>query len=108
MEDTQTEKNSEVLNNFLGTIDPRLIKMLESCEKQDEFIVETAATRSIMFVGKIRCGKTTVLNILKNPIHLAGDLSIFAETVDPNIYTISVKKGEKNYVIQIIDTPGKI
>ena len=78
----------------------------------NQIVLKESSKRNIIFVGKARSGKSTMLKVLKEPFELIPAGSIFAETPLPEISHFTVEyspEGTKeaiNYNIGIIDTPG--
>jgi len=72
--------------------------------------LKEAMNRNIIFVGKTRSGKSTALNVLKNPFKFINMTSLFSDTVHAaiNHFTVEfdVGDGPTNFNINIIDTPG--
>jgi len=62
--------------------------------------------RNILLFGSSQSGKTTFKNMLLNSKTVAGRWSIFAKTKIPTVDTYSVEYNNKNFVINLIDTPG--
>jgi len=82
---------------------------------ENNIVLKEAMDRSVIFVGKTRSGKSTALEVLKNPFTFVKLSSIFSETVDAYIkhFTVEVDNGDDgnddekaNFNISIIDTPG--
>eukprot|EP01084_Bolivina_argentea_P172447 298717_1 len=65
-------------------------------------------TRNIILVGKSRSGKSTIIEVLKNPKHNPEDFKILRGTVKARInsFTLSNSRNKKRMHLNIMDTPG--
>jgi len=72
------------------------------------FVTESTEIRNLIFIGRTRCGKSTAIKVIKNPISISDSLQLFSETKNPNLTTMLIndKENNKYYVFNIIDTPG--
>ncbi len=59
---------------------------------------------NILLIGRVRTGKTTIKSLLVNPTTVPKDLTLKADTKDPNFQAFHLQ--EKNTVLNVIDTPG--
>jgi len=108
----------------------KIKRVLVIAKKKNQIQLKTATQRNIIFLGRTRTGKSTLLKVLKDPAHLAQPVSIFSETGNPNLFSFTVESSlmptgivptlvpttpsvnsedppnEMNYNINIIDTPG--
>jgi len=67
-------------------------------------------TRNVLLCGRTRSGKTTVMNVLKDPCHSPTNRSIFSETQNPRFQSFSINNRAdaevQKFTIHIIDSPG--
>jgi len=109
--------DEEFLSKFVTPTDvaaeQKKIQEVERFVKEkNAIILKDSCTRNLIFVGKTRSGKSTAMNVLKDPTYQAKTISIYSETKEPNLYPFTVectdnKIGElQNYNINLIDTPG--
>jgi GTP-binding protein EngB required for normal cell division len=71
-------------------------------------IVETN-TRNVLIVGRTRTGKSTAIEVLKDPCYIAkGTTSLFSDTEDARYQSFTVHDGieKTKSTLHIIDTPG--
>eukprot|EP01126_Amoeba_proteus_P036826 TRINITY_DN3764_c0_g2_i1.p1 TRINITY_DN3764_c0_g2~~TRINITY_DN3764_c0_g2_i1.p1 ORF type:complete len:526 (-),score=114.25 TRINITY_DN3764_c0_g2_i1:85-1662(-) len=81
-------------------------KAIKSYAEKDRILLQMAVERNLILLGRIRSGKSTFLEVLKRPDHLADQMSLYAETRDPKLHRFTVKYQETNYNINVMDTPG--
>jgi len=66
-----------------------------------------AKIRNILFVGATKSGKTTLLNILKNPKYFDTDKpTLFSTTRYAKLRCFVTEDNLEHYCVNIIDTPG--
>jgi len=76
------------------------------CQADPNYLLLEAETRNIIFVGKSRSGKTTIVNTLKDVCHVAADMSFLRGTMHPQLQSFIIQSGKKIYNVNIMDTPG--
>jgi GTPase SAR1 family protein len=75
----------------------------------NKHVLESASTRNVLILGKSRSGKSTMIGVLKDPTFAAEELSLFANKMDPQFQSFSLRDvtDEKTrYNLNVIDTPG--
>jgi len=76
------------------------------CSKQD-FKFRPTETRNVLFLGKSRSGKTTVIRTLEGVENAIKPLSIFSDTENVHFRSFSLQgQNDLDYTFNIIDTPG--
>eukprot|EP01087_Luapelamoeba_hula_P002868 TRINITY_DN1267_c0_g1_i2.p1 TRINITY_DN1267_c0_g1~~TRINITY_DN1267_c0_g1_i2.p1 ORF type:complete len:566 (+),score=119.61 TRINITY_DN1267_c0_g1_i2:144-1841(+) len=84
--------------------------------RADRVRLVEAETRSIVFLGRSRAGKTTAMYVLSDPFVTVTTQSIFSQTRKASIRHFTVKNAspqqqqqhphQKRYIMNLIDTPG--
>jgi len=74
----------------------------------NKFPLETAETRNILIIGKSRSGKSTAIDVLKDPCFQASGMNIFSNPTDPKFQSFALddKINKIKYTLNVIDTPG--
>jgi len=78
------------------------------CAKQDYELRKTEV-RNVLFVGKSRSGKSTVIRTLRGVENSIDALTLFSETKEVQFRNFALQSKdphEKDYTFNIIDTPG--
>lgn len=81
----------------------------EELQKVNQCIISeqwpnTDDTINVLLLGRSRSGKTTMIEVLKNPGYISPEGSIFKGTVDPEGFDkIEIINGKR---VRFIDTPG--
>eukprot|EP01091_Cochliopodium_minus_P005489 TRINITY_DN15405_c0_g1_i1.p1 TRINITY_DN15405_c0_g1~~TRINITY_DN15405_c0_g1_i1.p1 ORF type:complete len:388 (+),score=99.38 TRINITY_DN15405_c0_g1_i1:40-1203(+) len=76
---------------------------------QNKYKLVQTDTRNVMLCGRTRSGKTTAINLLKDPCFNPSKYSLFSETKDPKFQSFAIQTEEDNsrkFTINVIDTPG--
>jgi len=78
--------------------------------RNDEYKFIETETRNVLLVGRTRSGKSTAMEVLKDPCYVPKSDTIFSETVEPAFKSFSiqniVKEQTEEVTLNIIDTPG--
>lgn len=69
----------------------RIDNALQKARDEAKIKLKKAVRRNAIFVGKSRVGKTTAMNTLKDPTFFVKDMSIFADTMKPSLYSFNVE-----------------
>jgi len=78
-------------NNVDVSFQQRLIgAFLGNREENNNIKLKYARTRNVMFVGRIRSGKSTAFKVMRNPFNFVGQTSLFADTKQPVLYSFTV------------------
>eukprot|EP01084_Bolivina_argentea_P172445 298710_1 len=118
--------NGEILTNWLTSQIPKF-----TCQKQISIVIVVIAivivwlygrdqshqtdyklvnaeVRNIIFVGRGRTGKTTLINVLKDRDYNPPPTTVVRDTINASFqsFTIKSKKLNTNLHINIMDTPG--
>jgi len=98
------EKQTDVTEHLLSEITSKP----SSSRINDTFTVTPVEIRNIVVVGRSRCGKTSFVQLLKNPNHVAEVASLFANTRETTGTAICLYSNtiQKAFTLNIIDTPG--
>jgi len=126
----ETEFYDTLLDVDLKAEQQKIDAILKKAQAANRIKLKNAINRNIIFLGRTRTGKSTALKVLKDAIHIASPVSMFSDTVNPNLYSFTVESSllpakppttitpsspgqnqtpvptEINYNINIIDTPG--
>ena len=62
--------------------------------------------RNLVLLGRTRTGKSTISNMIENPLYLPPTLSLFSTTRDITFKTTAAKHNGQSYFLTIIDSPG--
>eukprot|EP01087_Luapelamoeba_hula_P008270 TRINITY_DN2063_c0_g1_i1.p1 TRINITY_DN2063_c0_g1~~TRINITY_DN2063_c0_g1_i1.p1 ORF type:complete len:494 (+),score=69.21 TRINITY_DN2063_c0_g1_i1:2-1483(+) len=76
--------------------------------------VKPPHTRNVLFVGRSRAGKSTIVSCLQNPFQWGDVPSLYHQTRDPCMHSVSVSRQStdgasldtQGYLVNFIDTPG--
>jgi GTP-binding protein EngB required for normal cell division len=79
--------------------------------RQDRHKLLQTINRNVIILGRTRTGKSTFVEVLKDVTHEPPVPTLFSETKDATFKSFSLKDDDaqnvqKNYTINIVDTPG--
>eukprot|EP01087_Luapelamoeba_hula_P012075 TRINITY_DN3354_c0_g1_i1.p1 TRINITY_DN3354_c0_g1~~TRINITY_DN3354_c0_g1_i1.p1 ORF type:complete len:378 (-),score=81.05 TRINITY_DN3354_c0_g1_i1:73-1206(-) len=89
-----------------------IVESMTTKKEQNAIILKRAETRNIIFLGRSRSGKSTVLRTLRFPYSFPEELSLFACTKEPDLHSFTVEYTDPetdqktNFNVNIMDTPG--
>jgi len=76
----------------------------------NEFKLIETDTRNVLLVGRTRSGKSTTMEVLKDPCYIPKSDTIFSETVDARFKSFSIQNETNqrtcDVTLNLIDTPG--
>lgn len=74
-----------------STLSAQMMKTLAEADLKNPIRLKHATNRNIIFIGKSRSGKSTAVEILKNPFRFVRPTSIFAGTKKPSVSPFTVE-----------------
>ncbi|CAF3941781.1 unnamed protein product, partial [Rotaria sp. Silwood1] len=77
-------------------------------EEANKYKFLTCVPRTVVLIGRTRTGKTTMRNVIENPMHISEPFTLKSHTKEVSIKCIAAYLQHENQVhnINIIDTPG--
>merc|ERR1712137_1031336 len=80
-------------------------------QANNEHVLINSEHRNVLMVGRTRSGKSTTLEVLKDPCYTPPNDTIFSETVDSKCWSFALKRRSQDgrtvdYSLNLIDTPG--
>jgi len=72
----------------------------------DAYKPQKVQTRTVLFVGKTRSGKTTALKMLKDPTIAAENPTMFSQTKEASVSEYYFNVSGEHFNLKIMDTPG--
>eukprot|EP01087_Luapelamoeba_hula_P016021 TRINITY_DN488_c0_g1_i19.p1 TRINITY_DN488_c0_g1~~TRINITY_DN488_c0_g1_i19.p1 ORF type:complete len:1248 (+),score=267.75 TRINITY_DN488_c0_g1_i19:208-3744(+) len=110
------------MNTRPSTIPPELAKMLQTKAQEANSVIQVQTqpftlqpdeyyrSRTFLLVGRSRAGKSTAVQVIKDPTVLSAPLSFYAQTREPfteELYVAHRRDGVCDYYkLDMIDTPG--
>lgn len=88
--DKNLEEEKEKIDQFLLDL-----------EEDNDIRLKDADNRNIIFVGRTRAGKSTILRMMKDPTSIAKESSLYSETEEPTLYPFTVEAEQKHEILKV-------
>jgi GTP-binding protein EngB required for normal cell division len=88
------------------TYDQMMNKLNEEMGVQNEYKFSSCADRNLVLIGRTRTGKSTISNMIRDPLYMPPLASLFAGTRNITFNLITTTHKENAYFFTIIDSPG--
>jgi len=97
----------EVADKIVGTSLEDIESIRKELENNLEFTSYNVIKRNILIVGKSGSGKSTAIETLRDPFHVAGFSTMISTTVNANLNDVLIKSSGGSYALfTLVDTPG--
>jgi GTP-binding protein EngB required for normal cell division len=81
-------------------------KLTEEMSTKNDYRFVPCSYRNIVLMGRIRTGKSTIFDMIRNPFYIPERLDLFAGTRQISFNRITTTHQNQNYFFTIIDSPG--
>jgi GTP-binding protein EngB required for normal cell division len=78
----------------------------QAMSQQNEYTFSAGADRNMVLIGRTRTGKSTISEMIRNPLYVPPLASLFAGTRSITFNRISTTHEDNSYFFTIVDSPG--